>query len=104
MKNRHSYSLEEIEFLKSQIKGRSYTEVHKLFNERFGLALSLYQIKYKIQEAGLRTRKLLHKYTPEEKQFIEDNIPGRSYAELRHMFNQKFNLSITEKQMKSFFD
>jgi hypothetical protein len=43
-----------------------------------------------------------HKYTPEEIQFIENNISGRSYAELAHMFNDKFNCSMNSHQMRCF--
>lgn len=41
----HSYSKQEIAFLKSHIKGRDYHELTKLFNKHFGLALTVGQIK-----------------------------------------------------------
>jgi hypothetical protein len=36
-----------------------------------------------------------HKYTPEEMQFIRDNITGRSYAEFTEMFNRRFGCSLS---------
>jgi hypothetical protein len=42
----------------------------------------------------------MKKYTPEEIQFIRDNIKGRSYAELLELFNRRFGLSITLMQME----
>jgi hypothetical protein len=33
-------------------------------------------------------------YTPEEIQFLKDNISGRSYKDMMEMFNRKFKLSI----------
>jgi hypothetical protein len=36
-----------------------------------------------------------HRYTPEEEQFIRDNMPGRKHAELMEMFNRRFGLSLT---------
>jgi hypothetical protein len=44
----------------------------------------------------------MHKYTPEEIRFIKSEIAGRSYAELTELFNQRFGLSVTVGQMKSF--
>jgi hypothetical protein len=47
-----------------------------------------------------------HHYTPEERQFLKDNVAGRSYAELTDMFNRKFNLScsvIMIKNISSYF-
>jgi hypothetical protein len=54
------------------------------------------------QKQGLRERMSYHKYTPEERRFIEDNISGRSYAELVYLFNRKFNCSISNGQIKNF--
>jgi hypothetical protein len=45
-----------------------------------------------------------HKYTPEEKRFIENNISGRSYIELTDLFNQEFNLSVKPHQMRCFLN
>jgi hypothetical protein len=42
-----------------------------------------------------------HKFTPEEIQFLRDNLPGRTYAEMMEFFNRHFGLSITFKQMKN---
>jgi hypothetical protein len=37
-------------------------------------------------------------YTSEEIEFVRKNIRGRSYFEMRKMFNNKFRLRLTEKQ------
>jgi len=39
-------------------------------------------------------------YTPEEILFVKKNIRGRSYVEMTKMFNERFGLRITLKQMK----
>jgi hypothetical protein len=51
---RHYYTSEEIEFLKNNIKSRSYLEVQRLFNERFGLAVTFSQITNTLIRYGLR--------------------------------------------------
>jgi len=38
-------------------------------------------------------------YTPEEILFVKKNIRGRSYVEMTKMFNERFGLRITLKQM-----
>jgi hypothetical protein len=43
----------------------------------------------------------LHKYTPEEIQFLRDNIAGRTYAEMTDMFNRRFGLSLNKAQIKN---
>jgi hypothetical protein len=37
-------------------------------------------------------------YTKEEIQFVKENIPRRSYAEMRILFNKRFHLRLTKKQ------
>jgi hypothetical protein len=52
-----------------------------------------------MKRLGIHNRN--HKYTPEEKQFIKDNVVGRSYADLTCLFNRKFNCSMTISQIRS---
>jgi hypothetical protein len=40
-------------------------------------------------------------YTPEEIRFVKKNIRGRSYAEMTKLFNERFRLRITLKQMET---
>jgi hypothetical protein len=56
----HRYTSEEIEFLKREIKSHSYAELARLFNERFGLELSIDQIRAKIEYLGLKNGKGQH--------------------------------------------
>jgi hypothetical protein len=46
-----------------------------------------------LKEKGMK------RYTPEEVQFVRDNLPGRPRAELLEMFNKRFGLSINKGQM-----
>lgn len=43
-----------------------------------------------------------HFYTEEQKQFIADNIKGRTRKELREMFNEHFNLNLGLNQITAY--
>lgn len=43
-----------------------------------------------------------HNYTEEEKDFLRDNIKGRSYEELRLLFHERFGIELTKGQIKGF--
>jgi hypothetical protein len=45
--------------------------------------------------------KLRRRYTPEEINFVKKNIRGRSYVEMTKLFNERFRLRITLKQMET---
>jgi hypothetical protein len=51
--HRH-YTPEEIQFVKKNIRGRSYVNMAKMFNERFGLRITLKQMECLIYKHGLR--------------------------------------------------
>lgn len=44
----------------------------------------------------------MHRFTPEQKEFIKANVAGRSNADLTQQFNEHFGLLIRESQIKSF--
>jgi hypothetical protein len=48
------YTPEEIRFVKKNIRGRPYVEMTKLFNERFGLRITLKQMETLVYKHGLR--------------------------------------------------
>jgi hypothetical protein len=43
-----------------------------------------------------------HKYSREEKDFLEKNIPGRSVSELIAMFHKQFGITLRRDQVNSF--
>jgi hypothetical protein len=45
--------------------------------------------------------KQFRRYTPEEIRFVEKHIRGRSYAEMTKLFNERFRLRLTLKQMET---
>lgn len=50
----HKYTEEQIQFLRENIAGRSYNDMTRLFNERFGLALNAGRIKSALDRYKLR--------------------------------------------------
>jgi hypothetical protein len=92
MVKRHRFSLKEVNFIKKTALERSRPETFRLFNERFKTNLTYPQIRNKIRKLGI-TRKDRF-YSPEEIEFIKENIAGRNYAEMENLFNSYFNRKI----------
>lgn len=44
----------------------------------------------------------MHFFTPEQKEFIKDNVNGISNLELTEKFNDYFGLSLVVSQIKAF--
>ncbi|WP_374218303.1 HNH endonuclease signature motif containing protein [Bacillus bingmayongensis] len=44
----------------------------------------------------------MHRYTEEQKEFIKNNVIGRTSNELTEMFNNQFELSLNVKQIRAF--
>jgi hypothetical protein len=100
---RHRYTSEEKEFLKKIVKGRSYKEITTLFNECFGADLTFSQIEGAMDYLGLHNGKHRH-YTPDNIQFLKENITGRCYAELTKLFNEHFGLTVSQKKITHICD
>jgi hypothetical protein len=106
---RHYYSLEEKEFLKKIAKGRSYSEISTLFNERFGLELSRCQIWHLKFKMGLTngevinpvTHKPCHRYSLEETEFLKSKFGKHSYTEIINLFTERFGFALTYYQIVS---
>ncbi|GBR75262.1 HNH endonuclease [Candidatus Termititenax aidoneus] len=92
MSRPHIYTPEQIQFLKRNIQGRSYSDLHRLFNEHFGLDFAFNKIIRKIKYLGLHNgrRNLYRCYSSEEIQFLKENFAEHTYAELTKLFNERF--------------
>ncbi|MDR2370424.1 MAG: HNH endonuclease [Treponema sp.] len=49
----HTYTAAEIRFLEKKVAGRSHAELTELFNRRFDLSLTIFQIKKTLRRYGL---------------------------------------------------
>lgn len=45
-----------------------------------------------------------HRYTAQERQFMEEYVPGHSYREIREAFMEKFGWGISTGQVKSYIN
>lgn len=43
----------------------------------------------------------IHKYTPEEIEFLRQNVPGRTLKEFQYLFNKKFKLNVGEQSLEN---
>jgi hypothetical protein len=97
-----------IHFLSKKITGRSYKEVMRLFNERFGMSATEEAIKTLLTRYGLRNnhcpgipRYDRRKYLPHHIRFLKGIVKGRSYAEITGIFNKQFGFAISVNAMGS---
>lgn len=81
------YPTEQIDFLRDNIAGRSYSDMTIMFNERFGLSKTVAQIKSTLKNYGLKNGR---GFTQEQIEFVRDNITGTPLKEMTSMFNQRF--------------
>jgi hypothetical protein len=102
------YMPKHIHFLSRKIVGRSYKEVARLFNERFGMSATEGAIKTILTKNGLRnnhgrgvSRESRKKYLPHHIRFLKGIVKGRSYAEIAKIFNEKFGFAISATAMSS---
>jgi hypothetical protein len=95
------FSPDEKRFIEDNLPGRSYAEMEAMLNRRFGSAKTKKQIKAFANSNKLCNGKATpeHKYTPEQIQFLKDNVSGLSYPELTKLFNRRFRLSLTKFQI-----
>lgn len=105
--SRHRYTEKQKEFIKKIAPGRYNVEIVELFNAKFGTNLTESQIKsfkknYKIQSNLPNRRRSKPKglFTEEQEAFIAANVEGLLNQKLADLVNEKFNLSITARQMK----
>lgn len=105
------YTKEHIAFVRKITPGRYDSEIAELFNEKFGINLSLEQIKalkgnHKIR-SGMRGKRTgiepANKiFTDEMALFIKENCTGLRNDDLARMINGKFNTKVSAKQVGNY--
>jgi hypothetical protein len=102
------YTPEQVDFIRKVAPGRYNDEITDLVNKKFGLNVTEKQIKsfkanYRIK-SDVPKRKVTEEYgifTKKQQTFIKENVQGLSNRKLTDLVNQKFNLSVTVRQMKT---
>ncbi|MEG1426178.1 MAG: hypothetical protein RSC76_00675, partial [Oscillospiraceae bacterium] len=85
----HSYSGEELEFLKENKPGLTYKQLCLLFNTKFNLDVTEESIGKNCRSLGINPLRT-HQWTDENYQFLRDNISTSSYRELCKKINKRF--------------
>jgi hypothetical protein len=92
------YTPKQIQFIRDNAGGRSREEMLDMFNRRFGLSVNKSQLKSIFDRHGIHNG-TSRRFTPEEIQFIRDNIRENNGTELLEMFNRRFAIPITKNQL-----
>lgn len=96
------YTDEMREWLAANIRGRGFEELTGMFNSRFQTAVTKKNLNQICWRMGLwNGRKREHRYTPEQYEWIRNNIAGRMYAETAERFNERFGASVTANAIKN---
>lgn len=95
------YTAKQIQFLKENVKGRTFAELLILFNRRFKLSISIEMLRCVCYYYGFCNGNFRPHYTPEELKFIRRNIKGRSYIEMVKLFNKHFSPKISLQQLET---
>jgi len=106
----HRYIEAEINFIKENCKGKTTYELTDIFNKQFSTDLTRNKIKAFMTNHHFTSdidRKFLNqfhprKYTEEQRNFIEENIKGKSTNELTEEFNRCFGLNINANSIRAF--
>ena len=92
-----------IEFLKKNVRGKTYAELTILFNKHFKTDFSLRQVWGLCQRYGISNGKSYAEWTPEMKDYIKSNYQkATSIKDLLVMVNAYFETNFTIKQLGNF--
>lgn len=106
---RHIYTSDQDTFIRNNIKGRSISELTKLFNNKFGLNMRTTQIRAYTKNRKLKSgikpghfKGESSMYTLEQREFIKNNLSGKTVSELTEIFNDKFGTDFKVNQIKHY--
>ncbi|MDL2292253.1 HNH endonuclease [Acholeplasma sp. OttesenSCG-928-E16] len=95
------YTEEVRKFILGIYKGKSHKEIATLVNKQFNLNLTEFGISTYLSRNGLRTERAF-RYSEEMKEFIKKIHKGKSYQEIKDLFNEKFDVDKTINEIKCF--
>lgn len=94
------YTDEHFEFIKENVSGRSQKEITAMFNDRFGMELSVGQMRSYLKNHQLKSNSKFT-YPDEQIEFIAKNIEGRSHRDMAIMFNEHFGTNFPDSIIMS---
>lgn len=102
------YTPEQKEFIQKIAPGKYNCEIAELFQAKFGIEITEGQIKsfkanHKISSDLPKRRRTTPEglLTPQQAEFVINNVRGLSNSELTSLVNETFDLSLTVSQIKS---
>lgn len=95
----HKYTLEEDNWIKSNIQNFSWKDLRSKFNETFGTSVSVQSIVSHSTVFLNMHRTKEHVWTYAENVWIKANLDKLSYSDLTEEFNREFQSNIKDHQM-----
>lgn len=106
--HRYRYTTEQKAFIQEIAQGRYNAEIAEMFNAKFGTNITEGQVRsFKANhgiQSGVPRRRVTGVeglFTQEQKEFIVRHVKGRHNQELTDLVNDRFGLTITARQMKT---
>lgn len=103
------YTQEMINYVREIATGRYNDEIAEMFNNKFNLKKSVNAINSMKRKNEIKSGKLPKKeryaaklFTKEQSKFLIDNVKGISNKKLRELMNEKFDLSLSERQIQNY--
>jgi hypothetical protein len=108
-RKKNRYTSAQIAFVAKNIPGRSYADMTRLFNKRYGLSLShtaMHSLitNHKLSNGfghGNPTIPRERKYRDEHLNYLRKIVPGTPYKIVLKKFNEKFNFSISIQALRT---
>lgn len=98
MKNRHTYTNEQHQFIKDNYKGTTTRTLVELFNKKFNTNIGYIQMKRYKEYYGFKNGLDNSGLTDEQKEWISNHYKGISNKELTKLFNETFNTNYKEQK------
>ena len=108
MARKRLFTEEILAFMRSVAKGRLHEEITDLVNAEFGKELKVNQVKSAMKNYSIVTgarRKVRPKnqiWTDDMREFVIENYEGLTTSKLQKLVNEKFNLNLTNQQVRAF--
>jgi len=108
-KKKFKYTKEHLEFLRIEYRSMTVFDLAMAFSAHFGIQKSESEIKaalsnHKIKCGRAHKDRLVNRlrlFTPEQVEFLKIHYKGRSVAELRDVFNIRFDTGMTRSQIRT---
>ena len=99
MKKRHTWTEEQIRYIKRIAKGNKKKTILEKVNKKFNLNLSLRQLNNCISNNNIKVN-IRHTWTNEQIEYLKKIAEGTPRKEIVKKLNDKFNLNLTILQVR----